>query len=101
MGEKTGRIVRNGVVVNNHTRPVGPTVAVPAPVPAAVLIEAPAPAPAAGTPFLAASVPRNNTFLIDTNQQFVEMVVRLAQNSDNVLSAVVLPSMEPEVSRGI
>ena len=67
MGEKTGRIVRNGVVVNNHVHPVGPVPIVAAhvdvlaqnPVP----VEDLAPAPADGTPFLVASVPRNNTFL--------------------------------------
>ena len=87
--------MRNGVVINNHIHPVGPipTVAVPVDVPAQipVPVENLTPAAANGIPFLVASVPQNNTFSIDTDQQFVAMVVRLAQNSGNILSQVVLP----------
>ena len=60
--------MRNGVVINNHIHSVGPiptvaaTVDVPAQIP--VLVEDLAPASASGTPFLVASVPRNNAFFI-------------------------------------
>ena len=58
--------MRNGIVINNHIHPVGPipTVAAPVDVPAQipVPVEDLAPAPANGTPFLVASVPRNNAF---------------------------------------
>ena len=77
--------MRNGVAVNDPTHRVfpTPTVAAPVDVPAQI------PVPVDGTPFLVASVPRNNAFL-DTDQQFVAMVIRLAQNSGNILSPVVL-----------
>ena len=56
--------MRNGIVIDNHIHPVGPipTVAVDVPAQIPVSVEDLAPAPANGTPFLVASVPRNNDF---------------------------------------
>ena len=88
VGEKTGRIVRNGVVINNHIHRVGPIstvaapVAVPAPNPAVAPVEAPAPALVQGKPLPAIFVLHINMF-IENEEWLTAMLTGLTRHNVN------------------